>query len=61
MFAAPPMTQAVRESRRAFSGRFASTAVEDVALSSEPTVALRASSAMPTRVEDANEPSLDGA
>jgi hypothetical protein len=36
MFAAPPMTQAVRASRSAFSGRFASTA-EDVALSSETT------------------------
>ena len=31
MFAAPPMTQPVGASRTAFSGRFASTAVEDVA------------------------------
>jgi len=37
------MTQAVRSSRTAFSGRFASTAVEYVTLSFEPNVALRAS------------------
>ena len=43
MFVAPPITLAVSASRTAFSGRFASTAVEDVALSCERTVALRAS------------------
>jgi hypothetical protein len=32
-----------RDVEDVFSGRFASTAVEDVALSSEPTVTLRAS------------------
>ena len=31
MFAAPPMTQAVRASRMAFSGRFASNAIEEAA------------------------------
>jgi hypothetical protein len=41
--AAPPITQAVWASRTAFCGRFASTALEDQALSSEPTVALRVS------------------
>jgi len=34
MFAVPPITQAVWPSRMAFSGRFGSTTVEDVALSS---------------------------
>jgi hypothetical protein len=43
MLAYPPITQTVRASKTAFSGRFASTAVQDVALSSEPTAALRAS------------------
>jgi hypothetical protein len=43
MSAAPPMTQAVWASRTALSGRFASTGAKAVALSSGPTVALRAS------------------
>ena len=41
MIASPPMTQAVWASRTAFSGRFASTAGEDQALSPEATIALR--------------------
>ena len=43
VFAVPPMIQSVCASRSVLGGPFASTGVEDAALSSEPTVALRAS------------------
>src|SRR4051794_26641405 len=43
MVAASPITQAAWTSRTALSGRFALTAVGDVARSSKPPVALRAS------------------
>ena len=43
VFAAPPMIQSVCASRSVLGGRLASTGVEDAALSSKPTVELRAS------------------
>jgi hypothetical protein len=70
VFAAPPMIQSVFASRSVLGGRFASTGVEDAALSSEPTVALRASvrhtEASSTQlgasvdVTDARKPTVNG-